>query len=136
MFIIVDGATTFVTAFAPRTKGSHDSVKFLMEWMDTLFTPLPFLFVQIWPSKMSSVVSTLNLCFPTGPYTPWPNIAEAAVRVFKETLHDLCSQIGSAPELKQVTVRELIRKSAAVRNSMVTYGGKPLVELVFWKKTA
>ena len=52
------------------------------------------------------------------------NRAEAAVRVFKETLHDLCSQIGAAPELKQVTVRELLRKTASVRISMATYGGR------------
>ena len=56
------------------------------------------------------------------------------MRVFKETLHDLCSQIGSAPALKQVIVRELLRKTAAVRNAMVTYGGKASVELAFWKK--
>jgi hypothetical protein len=64
-----------------------------MEWMDTFFIVLLYQFVQIWPSnpvkfKISFVVSTSNL-FSTGPYTPWPNIAEAAVRVFKETLHDL-----------------------------------------------
>ena len=41
--------------------------------------------------------------FSTGPYTPWPNRAEAAVRVFKATLHDLCAQIGTPLELKQVT---------------------------------
>jgi hypothetical protein len=60
-----------------------------------------------------------------GPSTPWPNRAEAAVRVFKATLHDLCAQIGTSPELQQVTVRELLRKkAAAVMNSMVIYGGK------------
>ena len=56
------------------------------------------------------------------------------MRVFKQTLRDLSSQIGSAPELKQVTARELLRKTAAVRNSMVTYGGKAPVELVFGRK--
>ena len=41
VFIIVDGATTFFTAFAPRTKDSHDNVQCLMEWMDTFHcTPL------------------------------------------------------------------------------------------------
>ena len=57
-----------------------------------------------------------------GPYTPWPNRAEAAVRYFKATLFDLCAQIGSSPELKQVTVRELLRKSSAVRSSTVSTG--------------
>ena len=35
-FIVVDGATTFVTAFASRTKDSHETVQCLMEWMDTV----------------------------------------------------------------------------------------------------
>ena len=33
--IIVGGATTCVTAFAPRAKDSHETVQCLMEWMDT-----------------------------------------------------------------------------------------------------
>ena len=40
VFMIVDGATTFVTAFASRTKDSHETVQCLMEWMDTLFIVL------------------------------------------------------------------------------------------------
>ena len=102
------------------------------EWIPSTVPLYPF--VRIWRSnpvkfKISSVVSTLDL-FSPGPYTPWPNRAEATVRVFKETLHDLCSQIGSAPELKQVTVRELLRKATTVRNSIVTsYGGKPRLNL-------
>ena len=40
VFIVVDGATTFVTAFAPRTKGSHETVQCLMEWMDTFHCSL------------------------------------------------------------------------------------------------
>ena len=107
VFIIVDGTTTFVTAFAPRTKDSRETIQCLMEWMgtfhcaplsvcaDMVFSPLKF--------EISSVVSTSIIS--TGPYTPWPNRAEAAVRVFRETLHYLCSQVGSSLELKQVTVR-------------------------------
>ena len=40
-FIVVDGATTFVAALAPRTNDSHETVQCLMEWMDTFHcTPL------------------------------------------------------------------------------------------------
>ena len=66
----------------------------------------------------------------TKPYTPWPNKAEAPWRVFKATLFDLCAQMGSSPELKKVTVRERLRKTLVVRFSRVTYGWKPIVELV------
>ena len=49
--------------------------------------------------------------FSTGPYTPWPNQKEATVRVGKATLFDLCAQLGSSPELRQVTVRELVEEN-------------------------
>ena len=127
MFIIVDGSTTLVTAFAPRTQYSHDTVKCLMGWMDTFHcAPLSVCAdMAFQSSEVPDLFRRLNIKqFTTGPYTPWPNRAEATVRVFKETLHDLCSQIGSALELKQVAVRELLMKAAAVRNSMVAYGGK------------
>ena len=35
VLIVVDGATTFVTAFGPRTKASHETVQCLTEWMVT-----------------------------------------------------------------------------------------------------
>ena len=35
VLIVVDGATTFVLAFAPRTKESHETVQCSTEWMDT-----------------------------------------------------------------------------------------------------
>ena len=35
VFIIADGASTFVTTFALRTKDSHDTVQCLMECMGT-----------------------------------------------------------------------------------------------------
>ena len=128
VFVLVDGATTFVTAFAPRTKDSHDTVQCLMEWMDTFHcTPLSVCAdMAFQSSEVQDLFRRLNIrpFFYIGPYTPWPNRAEAAVRVFKENLHDLCSQIGSAPELEQVAVRELLRNTATMRNSMVTYGGK------------
>ena len=109
-----------------------------MEWMDTFHcTPLSVCADMAFQYReVQYMFRRLNIkpFFSTGPYTPWPNRVEAAARVCRETLHDLCSQIGSAPELKQVTVRELLRK-AAVGNSMVTYGGKTPVELVFERKT-
>ena len=87
VFIIVDGATTFVTASAPRTIDSHDTVQCLMECMDTFHcTPLSVCADMAFQSTEDQYlfrrlsIKTLS----TGPYTPWPNRAEAAVRVFKE----------------------------------------------------
>ena len=128
VFNVVDGATTFVTAFAPRTKDSHETVQCLMEWIDSFHcTPQSICVDMAFQStEVQDFFRRFGIkpsLFSIGPYTPWPNRAEAAVRVFKAILHDLCAQIGTLPELKQVTVREL-RKTAAVRNSTVTHGGK------------
>ena len=64
-----------------------------------------------------------------GPYTPWPHRAEVAIRVFKATFFDRCSELGTAPEVKGVTALELLRQTVTVINSMVTYGGKAIVKL-------
>ena len=61
-----------------------------------------------------------------GPNTPWPNRAEAAVRLLKAQLKIMLSSIkaGTAPAtLKKVTSRQLVKAAATVRNQTVTYGG-------------
>ena len=76
VFIIVDGATTFVTAFAPRTKASHETFQCLMYWMDTLHcTPLSVCADMAFQSTEDQYFfRRLNIkLFSTGPYTPWPN---------------------------------------------------------------
>ena len=78
----------------------------------------------ILPKSMASSL------YQTQPYAPWPNKSEATVRVFKDTLFDLCAQIGSSPELNQLTVREHLKQTSALRNSMVPFWRKTPVELV------
>ena len=114
--IVVDGAKSFVTAFAPTTKDSHETVQCLMEWMDTFHCTPQSVCADM--AFQSTEVQYVFRCFgmkpclfSRGPYTPWLRRAEAAVRVFKATLHDLCAQIGTLPELKQVRVRELLRQT-------------------------
>ena len=71
---------------------------------------------------------------PTGPGTPWPNRAEAAVRLFKLYLSDSLVEVGKHPELKKVTPRSLFRKAAMARNMAATYGGRSPVELAFGRR--
>ena len=65
--------------------------------------------------------------FSAGPYTPWPNRAEAAVRVVKATRSDLCAQLGSSPELKKITPRELLRKLLLSRSPLLITEEKRLL---------
>ena len=84
VFIVADGATTLVTAFAPRTKASHEPVQCLMELMDTFHcTPQSNCANKAFQSTEDQDFFRrfgINL-LSTGPYTPWPNRAEATVRV-------------------------------------------------------
>ena len=69
-----------------------------------------------------------------GPNTPWPNRAEAAVRLLKATLKIMLNSIkaGTAPAtLKKETYRQLVKAAATVRNQTVTHGGVAPCELVF-----
>ena len=57
--IVVDGATTCVAAFAPRTKDSYETGQFLMEWMDTFHcTPKSLCADMVFQS------TELQVCFP------------------------------------------------------------------------
>ena len=71
---------------------------------------------------------------PTGPGTPWPNRAEAAVRLFKAHLSDFLAEVNTDPELAHVTPRALMRKAAMARNTSLTYGGKTPLELAFGRR--
>ena len=74
-----------------------------------------------------------------GPNTPWPNRAEAAVRLLKAQLKIMLSSMkaGIAPAtLKKVTYRQLVKAAATVRNQTVTYGGVTPLELAFGRRPA
>ena len=71
---------------------------------------------------------------PTGTGAPWPNRAEAVVRLFKLYLSDVLVDVGKHPELKEVTPRSLFRKAAMARHMAATDGGRFPVELVFGRR--
>ena len=73
------------------------------------------------------------------PNTPWPNRAEAAVRLLKAQLKITLNAIkaGTAPApLKKVTYIQLAKAAATVRNQTVTYGGVTPLELAFGRRPA
>ena len=70
--------------------------------------------------------------FPTGPHTPWPNRAEMGVRLFKKfllALVDTATKNLDQTPLAQITLAQLMRKAATVRNTQVTFSGKTPMEL-------
>ena len=74
---------------------------------------------------------------PTGPRTPWPNRTEMGVRLSKKfllALVDTASKNLDHTTLSQLTLAQLMRKAAAVRNTQVTSSGKTPMELAMGRK--
>ena len=59
-----------------------------------------------------------------GPGTPWPNRAEAAVRMYKKQIALMLKAVTEGPS-------QLLRQASLARNSMVTFGGVSPLEMAF-----
>ena len=71
-----------------------------------------------------------------GPKTPWPNRAEAAVRLYKRYIMKTVAELKSRETLKdkEVSVRTILREACYARNLLATYGGKTPIELAFGRR--
>ena len=142
VFVILEGATTLLTAEAVTTTQEVENITVLRNYFDQ-YHPQPKSVVadqafmtDTWEHFYQSLdITPISL----GPNTPWPNRAEAAVRLLKAQLKIMLSSIkaGTAPAtLKKVTYRQLVKAAATVRNQTVTYGGVTPLELAFGRRPA
>ena len=90
VLMVLDGATNLLWACPQRSKSNEETTDILREWMDN-FQCVPRCLV----SDMGFVSTMMDKFYrhwgihhlATGPRTPWPNRAEAAVRLFKRTFY-------------------------------------------------
>ena len=71
-----------------------------------------------------------------GPGTPWPNRAEAAVRMYKKQITLMLKAVTEDPSRYEITYRQLLRQASLARNSMVTFGGVSPLEMAFGRRPA
>ena len=71
-----------------------------------------------------------------GPGTPWPNRAEAAIRMFKKQVSLMLISLTDDPLLANITYKQLLRQACISRNTMVTHGGVTPIELAFGRRPA
>ena len=142
VFVILDGATTLLTAEAVTTTQEVENITVLRNYFDqyhlqpkSVVADQAFM-TETWEHFYQSLdITPISL----GLNTPWPNRAEAAVRLLKAQLKIMLSSIkaGTAPAiLKKVTYRQLVKAAATVRNQTVTYGGVAPLELAFGRRPA
>jgi hypothetical protein len=65
----------------------------------------------------------------TGVRAPWPNRAEAAVRLFKRQFAIVAQMVDDEPAVHPVTCRQLVRKCCWARNTQLTVSGRTPLEL-------
>ena len=68
------------------------------------------------------------------PQTPWPNRAEAAVRLFKQQVRLTLDGVRADPLCNPFTFGMLLRMTSLTRNSMVTFRGVTPLEMAFGRR--
>ena len=139
MFIIFyDGATNLVTARAVENQTTESIIAQMTEYFEVYQPKVvvgdqQFMSVELEAYYARSGIKPVGI----GPDTPWPNRAEAAVRLTKHQiklmLDGLIKGFGAA-SLENVTYHSLVRQACMTRNSMVTYGGVTPLELAFGRR--
>ena len=139
--IVLDGATSHLTAYPCKSTSPSEVIFKLHAWMDTFqMNPKAICAGMAFhhPHDMQAFYRMHNIKrFPTGPLTPWPNRAETGVRLFKKFLSalvDTASKNLDQTTLSKVTHAQLMRKAATVRNTQVTLGGKTPMELAMGRR--
>ena len=70
-----------------------------------------------------------------GPFTQWPNRAEASVRLRKKHIYQLFEDVQNDPvRTAGVTTQDLIKEGCWARNVSCIYGGETPIELAFGRR--
>ena len=70
-----------------------------------------------------------------GPGTPWPNRAEAPVRMYTKQIALMLKAVTEDPSRYEITYRQLLRQASLARK-MVTFGGVSPLEMAFGRRPA
>ena len=71
---------------------------------------------------------------PTGPRTPWPNRAEAAVKLLKKQIYIMLLDILRNPFLRNTAFSDIVLNAVLARNSLMTVGGKSPMEIAYGRR--
>ena len=138
MFLIIyDGATQLMTSFPCTTKSESETIDLLLDYFD-LYQLSPKYIVGdqgFSGTELEAFYNRKGIRFiALGPQTPWPNRAEAAVRLFKQQVRLTLDGVRADPKCNPFTFGMLLRMASLTRNSMVTFGGVTPLEMAFGRR--
>lgn len=138
MFLIVyDGATQLMTSFPCETKPESETIDLLLDYFDLYqLNPKYIVGDQGFSGfELEAFYSRKGIRFvPLGPQTPWPNRAEAAVRLFKQQVKLTLDGVRADPLCNRFTLGVLLRHASLARNAMCTFGGVTPLEMAFGRR--
>ena len=139
VLLIYGGATSLTNAFVVQTTSDPETIKFLTEYFGT-YQLNPRYIVADQALMREELESFYNRQgsrpIALGPGTPWPNRAEAAIRIFKRQDNLMIHAVREDPVLSDIINQQLMRQAATSRNSMITFGGVTPMELAFGRRPA
>ena len=137
--LFYDGAAAMTTAFAVQNTSDQLMISHLQEYFETYqLNPTCIVADQAFMGwEMEEYYNRHGIRpISLGPGTPWPNRAEAAIRMFKKQVSLMLISLKENPVLSNITYRQLLRQACIARNSMVTNGGVTPVEMAFGRRPA
>ena len=137
--MIYDGATSLTNAYVVQTTSDSETIKFLVEYFETnqrnpkyIVADQAFMREELESYYIRQGIRPIAL----GPGTPWPNRAEAAIRMFNKQVNLMIQALREDPILSDITYQQLLRQASVARNSMITFGGVTPMELAFGRRPA
>ena len=137
--MIFDGATSLTICYVVQTTSDAETLKFLVEYFETYQPNQKYIVADqaFMREELESYCNRQGIRpIALGRGTPWPNRAEAAIRMFKKQVNLMIQALCEDPILSDITYQQLLRQASIARNSMVTFGGVTPMELLFGRRPA
>ena len=112
--VVLDGATNLVMAYPVNGTDEPETQEVFREFLHHMQIYPKYVFADsmFMTPKLETFYITHGIAAkPVGPMTPWPNRAEAAVRIFKQHVFELCEDLKDNPIRKVLFVRTLLREA-------------------------
>ena len=137
--LIYDGPTSLTTTYVVQNPTDTLTISHLQEYFETyqlnpkyIVADQAFMGTEMEEYYNRRSIRPISL----GPGTPWPNRAEAAIRMFKRRVFIMLTSLKEDPLLANITYRQLLRQACISRNSTITQGGVTPVELALGRRPA
>ena len=130
--VIIDGASNLLWATALTNLEAPETLGAFRQWTEeNNCVPKGIVGDQAFftPQFMSYYKFHGITPYPCGPWTPWPNRAETAVRLCKRTWSIMAKVLADEGYAERVTVRQAVKKVAWARNCQLTVSGYSPLEI-------